>query len=178
MVGEMRDEETANIALQAAMTGHLVFSSFHANNALAAIQRLENFGCNRTMIAQSVALVLVQRLVRRLCSQCVVMADAPPVLARSLADRGLVDSGATVRLPKSTGCEHCDNTGYVGRIAVVESLKVTEDIATALMAEARLDEIEKQAIRDDVMTPFRRYASFLLARKFIAPGDALLAVAG
>ena len=177
MVGEIRDAETAAIGLEAAMTGHLVFSSFHANNVTAAIQRLENLGCNRTMIAQAVSLVLVQRLVRRLCNHCAVTAPVPPVLHRSLADRGVVEKDATLALPKPRGCERCNQTGFAGRVAVIESLQVTDDIATALMADERLDTIERQAVRDGAMIPFRRYASFLMTRKLIAPGEALLAVA-
>ena len=178
MVGEVRDAETASIALQAAMTGHMVFSSFHANNAAAAIQRLENFGCSRTMIAQSVSLIIVQRLLRRMCQHCVTLADAPVALRTSLAERGLIEPNANMQLPKSRGCERCNQTGVDGRIAVVESLKISDEVSTALMADERLDNIEKMAMKSGSMIPFRRYASFLMTRKLIAPGDALLAVAG
>jgi type IV pilus assembly protein PilB len=178
MVGEMRDAETARIALEAAMTGHLVFSSFHANDVPAALQRLENLGCNRTMIAQSVALVIVQRLVRRLCAHCAVLADPPRALLGSLVERGLVVEGTSIQVPRARGCDRCDHTGYSGRVAVMESLKVNEAVAAALMSDERLDEIEKAAERDGLMVPFRRSAAALMARKIIAPGDALLAVAG
>ncbi len=178
MVGEIRDSETASIALEAAMTGHKMLSSFHANNALAAIQRLENLGSSRTVVAQSVSLILVQRLVRRVCRHCVVLAEPAPALRESLAERGIIEKGSSQPLPKPRGCDHCHQSGFDGRIAVVESLKVTDDVAAELMAGERLDNVQKNAEKNGSMVTFRRYAAMLMARKLIAPGDALLTVAG
>src|SRR6267378_4591614 len=118
VVGEMRDDDTAQIALEAAMTGHLLLTSLHANNALATIQRLENLGTGRALIAQSIHLVLVQRLVRKLCSACRKLDEATPALLESLIARKIVDKGQQV-LPRAVGCDACGGSGYVGRAAVV-----------------------------------------------------------
>ena len=134
MVGEIRDRETAELALEAAMTGHLLLTSIHANNALAAVQRLINIGCEQTAIAQSLALVLVQRLVGRMCSHCVVNETPPPILHQTLAKRGIVEASAPVPLPRARGCDACNQTGQAGRIAVIESLLVTDAVRNELMA--------------------------------------------
>ncbi len=105
MVGEIRDRETAELALEAAMTGHLLLTSLHANNALSAIQRLVNIGCEETAIAQSLALVLVQRLVGKMCSHCVVNEAPPPILHQTLAKRGILEASAPVPLPRARGCD-------------------------------------------------------------------------
>ena len=93
VVGEMRDEDTARIGLEAAMTGHLLLTSLHANHAIAAVQRLENLGTGRALIAQSIHLVLVQRLVRKLCSACRKLDPPVPALLESLVARRIVDKG-------------------------------------------------------------------------------------
>jgi type IV pilus assembly protein PilB len=178
MVGEVRDAETAQLALEAAMTGHLLLTSFHASNAMAVIPRLDNLECNRTMIAQSLALIVVQRLARRLCPRCLTTEPPPPVLLASLAERGLVDRAAAVPLPRATGCAECSHSGFAGRVAVIESLRLGEDLRTALMADKPLHEIEEMALEAGLLIPFRRYASFLMTRKLIGPAEALLTVAG
>ncbi len=177
MVGEIRDEETAKLALEAAMTGHLLFSSIHANNALTAIQRLENLGCNRNVIAQSLALVLVQRLARRLCGNCCRMELVAPILFETLVGRHLVDRSAAVPLPRPVGCDACHGTGYSGRVAVVESLQITEEMRAGLLAGHSLADLLRLAQESKMLVPFHRYASFLMARKVIGPNEALLTVA-
>jgi len=177
MVGEVRDSETAQLALEAAMTGHLLFTSLHANTALAVIQRLENFGCNRTMIAQSVALVMVQRLARRLCPKCATTEVPPPVLLKSLAMRGLIEAAAPVPLPRGVGCAECNHTGYAGRVAVLETLHMSDELRTGLMVDQPLNEIEETALKTNHLISFQRYASFLMTRNIIGPSEALLTVA-
>jgi type IV pilus assembly protein PilB len=177
LVGEVRDTETAQLALESAMTGHLVLTSIHASNAGAALQRFENLGCDRAIIAQSVALVLVQRLARRLCPNCVVRAPVPELLRESLAARGLYDPDTSVELPRASGCEACDETGWRGRVAVVESLQLTDAIRSMLMANRPLDEIMTFAEKSGSWIPFSRYASFLMEQNLISPAEALLAVA-
>lgn len=176
-VGETRDPETARLALESAMTGHLLFTSIHANDALATLQRLESLGCGRSLIAQSVALVLVQRLVRRLCGQCARVEPPPPALLESLAARRLVDRGASVSLPRAVGCESCAGTGYAGRVAVIESLTLTEEVRTALMTGEGLAEVARVAAQARGYQTFAQGASYLMARKVIAATEALLAVA-
>ncbi len=177
MVGEARDAETAQLALEAAMTGHLLFTSLHANNAVAAIQRLENLGCSRTLVAQSVALVLVQRLARKLCGRCVKADVPPPIMLDSLVARGLADKSAAVPMPRAVGCGACNGTGHDGRVAVLEALELKDNIRNMLMAGLPLGDIEKQATDGGALTPFRRYASLLMARNLISPAEALLVVA-
>jgi type IV pilus assembly protein PilB len=176
MVGEVRDPATATLALEAAMTGHLLFTSLHANNAVASLQRLENLGCARPLIAQSLALVLVQRLARKLCQKCVVADVPPPVMLESLAARGLADRAAAITLPRPVGCADCGNTGYQGRVAVIEALELRDTTRNLLMTGAPLGEIETQAADSGALIPFRHYASLLMARNLISPSEALLVV--
>ncbi len=177
MVGEVRDAETAQLALESAMTGHLVLTSIHASNAAAAIQRFENLGCDTAIIAQSIALVLVQRLVRRLCPRCTVLAPVPQLMRESLVARGLYPSGASTPLPRAAGCEACDDTGFLGRVAVVESLQLTDPLRSMLMANRPLDELMTFAEERDALVQFPRYASFLMEQQLIGPAESLLAVA-
>ena len=176
MVGEVRDPATATLALEAAMTGHLLFTSLHANNAVAALQRLENLGCTRPLIAQSVALILVQRLARRLCQACVKTDVPAPIMLESLVARGLVERGAATPLPRPVGCDACGGTGYVGRVAILEALELRDASRNMLMAGLPLGEIEKQAAEAGALIPFRRYAGLLMARNLISPSEALLVV--
>jgi type IV pilus assembly protein PilB len=177
MVGEVRDAETAQLALESAMTGHLVLTSIHASNAGAVIQRFENLGCDTAIIAQSIALVLVQRLVRRLCPRCTVLAPVPELMRESLVARGLYERGASTPLPRAAGCEACDHTGFLGRVSVVESLQLTDPLRAMLMAGRPLDELLALAEEKDTWVQFRRYAAFLMEQQLIGPAEALLAVA-
>ena len=177
MVGEVRDTETARLALESAMTGHLVLTSIHASTAGAAIQRFENLGCDPAIIAQSLALVLVQRLVRRLCPRCTVLAPIPELMRESLVARGLYEAEASTPLPRAAGCEACDQTGFLGRVAVVESLQLTEALRSVLMAKRPLDELIALAEKRDTLVRFPRYASFLMEQQLIGPAEALLSVA-
>ncbi|MFO0605654.1 MAG: ATPase, T2SS/T4P/T4SS family [Polyangiales bacterium] len=176
-VGETRDAATAHMALEAAMTGHLLLTSLHANNAVAALQRLENFDCNRTLIAQSVAVVLVQRLLRRLCAQCVRVEAPPQAIVESLVARKLMERGASAAMPRAVGCDACGGTGHAGRVLVVESLQLNDATRDALMAGEALGEVERAARAAGTFVPFASYASLLMARKMISASEALLAVA-
>lgn len=177
VVGETRDHETAQMALEAAMTGHLLLTSLHANNALSALQRLENLGCSRALMAQSLSLVLVQRLVRKLCQACVQLDTAPKALLDTLVARKVVAAGDNVGLPRPVGCDACHQTGYVGRAPVFEALTVTDEIRNALNAARPLGEIEQIALAARVLVPFHAYSAFLMSRKLISASEALLTVA-
>ena len=176
-VGETRDADTARLALESAMTGHLLFTSIHANDAVATLQRLESLGCGRSLIAQSVALVLVQRLVRRLCAQCARVEAPPPALLDSLVARRLAERGGSATFPRAVGCDACAGTGYAGRVAVVESLALNEDVRTALMTGEPLTDVARAASQAKLYQTFSQGASYLMARKLIAATEALLAVA-
>lgn len=176
LIGEVRDDDTAQLALEAAMTGHLLFTSLHANNAIGVIQRLENLGCNRALIAQSLGLVIVQRLARKLC-KCATNEVPPPILLESLVARRLVDRAAVVPLPRAVGCPECSQTGYSGRVAVLELLQPTDALRAQIMAGVSLSEIDQLAADAGALIPFRRYASYLMSRQLLTPSEALLTVA-
>ncbi len=177
MVGEIRDSETAHLALEAAMTGHLMLTSIHANDAASVIQRFENLGCNRSEVAQSLALVLVQRLARRLCPHCTKNGPAPSILIETLESRRLFDRANPVKLPYAEGCKACDQTGLAGRVAVVESLVIDDELRAMLMAEQPLSEIIAHASSSGGMIRFYRYARHLMQHGLLSPAEALLSVA-
>lgn len=176
VLGEMRDTETAVLALEAAMTGHLLLTSLHANNSIAALQRLENLGCSRALIAQSVALILVQRLVRKLCTACRKLDPPPPALLESLVARRIVDKSEQL-LPRAVGCDACGGTGYVGRAVVVESLQLTDGIREALTSGRSLAEVQQLATQARALLPFLDYSKFLLHRQIISASEVLLSLA-
>jgi len=177
VVGETRDSETALMALEAAMTGHLLLTSLHANNSLTCIQRLENLGCGRPLISQSVALMLVQRLVPRLCEACRRMEEPPRALFDALVARRVVDIQSGTALPAPGACDACNQTGYVGRVAVIEGLLVNDSVRHALAAGRSLGEIEQLAREAKVLVPFHQAASNLIKAQLISGAEALLTVA-
>lgn len=176
MVGEVRDSETAQLAVEAAMTGHLLFTSLHANNATGVIQRLENLGCSRPLIAQALALVLVQRLVRRLCQRCASVETPPPVMLESLALHGLADPSRPPALPKPVGCAECNQTGYQGRVAVVEMLQMGDAQRAQIMSGASMAEVEHSALEQGALVSFRQSALLMFEQRLITPSEALLTV--
>ncbi len=130
MVGEIRDSETADIAVQAALTGHLVLSSVHTNDAAGAITRLRDFGVEPFLIASTLRAVIAQRLVRRLCPAC---AQWAPLDAARAALVGLAP-GTPARHPNPQGCEACGHSGWQGRTGVFEAIRITEPIRQRIMA--------------------------------------------
>ena len=137
MVGEIRDLETAEIAVQASLTGHLVLSTLHTNNAVGAITRLQDIGVGAYLIASSVKGVLAQRLVRRLCPQCKQAYTLSTEEAAQLGDNQLTGSNAY----KACGCQACNQTGYRGRIGVYELLVIDEALSELIHAEASETEL-------------------------------------
>ncbi len=142
MVGEIRDQETAEIALQAAQTGHLVLSTLHTNDSIAAITRLLDLNVPSFLIAASVTAVIAQRLVRKLCA-CRDMAPMTEDHAQRLLAAGIVDFDSTAYVP--VGCSECDNSGYKGRVGIYELLLMDEQIRSAIRAGARDEEIRNLA---------------------------------
>jgi type IV pilus assembly protein PilB len=177
MVGEVRDDDTAQLALEAAMTGHLMLTSLHANNAVGVVQRLENLGCPRPLVGQSLALVLVQRLARRLCQRCSTTEVPPPVVLANLAAHGLVERDQRVAMPRAHGCAECNHTGYIGRVAVVEMLTLDESLRAHITAGAPVTELERYAVQAELLYSFRRSALQLMSRQMISPAEALLLLA-
>ncbi|MBQ0746681.1 MAG: type IV-A pilus assembly ATPase PilB [Marinobacter sp.] len=143
MVGEIRDLETANIAIKAAQTGHLVLSTLHTNSAAETLTRMMNMGVPAFNIATSVSLIIAQRLGRRLCSACKQPGDVPKdILLTEGFTQEQIDTGFKLYHPK--GCDKC-NGGYKGRVGIYEVVKVTEKLASMIMEEASSIKIAKQA---------------------------------
>ncbi len=149
MIGETRDPETAQIAIQAALTGHLVLSTLHTNSAPASITRLLDMGVEPYLIASSVVLIVAQRLVRRLCENCKKPFKPTEALLKSI---GLTPKEAEkIVFFQAIGCEQCNNTGYKGRMAIFEMMRMTPDIGKLTMERADTSRIRKQAIHDGMV---------------------------
>ncbi len=148
MVGEIRDLETAEIAIKAAQTGHLVLSTLHTNDAPQTLERLMNMGVPPFNIASSVSLIIAQRLGRRLCKHC----KAPEELPRDLLiEEGFrEDEVDDLRVYKPVGCDQCNKTGYKGRVGIYQVLPTTEAISRIIMDGGNSMDIARQAERDGV----------------------------
>jgi type II secretory ATPase GspE/PulE/Tfp pilus assembly ATPase PilB-like protein len=150
MVGEMRDRETAKIAVQAAMTGHLVFSTLHTNDAASAVARLTDLGVESYMIAAALECVLAQRLVRTTCSDCRETYEPEPQAIASLTQQPV----GRIKLQRGRGCGLCRETGYLGRTGIFELLVVTDSIKTAIATSDDTASLREQA-RQEGMTGLR-----------------------
>jgi len=150
MIGEIRDTETAEIAVEAALTGHQVLSTMHCNDAPGAIARLDDMGIAPFLISSSVILACAQRLMRRICSHCKEPVTYPESMFRDLNIHPDFFSGVPVY--RGRGCDRCNNTGYAGRLAIVEAMTVTDDIRKAIIARASSMEIGKIAMNQGMLT--------------------------
>ncbi len=148
MVGEIRDAETAEIAIQAALTGHLVFSTLHTNDAAGAISRLLDMGVEDYLLASSLIGVLAQRLVRRVCSNCHRRIDASPEFLKELGPRGT----RPLTVYESTGCPECAGTGYHGRGGIYELLVCDDTIRNLIVSRATADRIKQDAVSRGMRT--------------------------
>jgi general secretion pathway protein E len=148
MVGEIRDLETAEISIQASLTGHLVFSTLHTNDASSAVTRLQDMGCEPYLFSSVLNGVLAQRLVRRICSACRM---PKPAEAAELAALGIVSTGAE-ELFHGKGCDECRGTGYRGRSGIYELLRVTESIRSLIVRKAPAAEIRREAVTQGMVT--------------------------
>src|SRR2546426_2477074 len=144
MIGEIRDTETAEIAVEAALTGHQVLSTMHCNDAPGAIARLDDMGIAPFLISSSVILAAAQRLMRRVCSVCKEPVTYPPKMYEDLGIDPAFFEG--VPLYRGRGCERCKNTGYSGRIAIINGMTVTDEIRKLVIQRASAHEIGKVAI--------------------------------
>jgi len=150
LVGEMRDSETVDVAIKAALTGHLVFSTIHTNDAASTIMRLINMNVEPFLIADSVILVVAQRLVRRLCRKCYTPHKLP---TNALIEMGFTPEEAeTVTIMKPKGCDLCNNSGYKGRTGLFEVMKVTDEIRDLILKKAQSREIKKVSIEQGMLT--------------------------
>jgi type IV pilus assembly protein PilB len=150
LVGEIRDFETAEIAVKAALTGHLVLSTLHTNDAPSTVSRLMNMGIEPFLVASSLNLICAQRLVRRICKHC---AEPHPTLAPALLQAGFsADDAKTVVPRKGRGCDKCNNTGYKGRVGLYEVLEVTEDVRELILVGASSMDLRRKAIEEGMLT--------------------------
>jgi len=150
LVGEIRDFETAEIAIKAALTGHLVLSTLHTNGAPETITRLMNMGIEPFLVATSVHLICAQRLVRRICKDCAEPVEMPP---QALIDEGYTPEEAkTVQIMKGKGCATCNKTGYKGRTGLYEVMEVDDEIKELVLVGASALELKKKAIERGMIT--------------------------
>lgn len=150
MVGEIRDYETAEIAIKASLTGHLVLSTLHTNDAPSTINRLLNMGIEPFLVASSVNIVVAQRLARRVCDNCKEEMSISPEI---LVDIGIPSSEASVtKVYHGKGCNKCSNTGYKGRIALYECMPISEEVRNFILHGASAVEIKKQAIAEGMFS--------------------------
>jgi type IV pilus assembly protein PilB len=150
LVGEIRDFETAEIAIKAALTGHLVLSTLHTNDAPSTISRLMNMGIEPFLVATSVNLIQAQRLIRRICKDCKQEHHLPP---EGLAEVGFTPEEAKqLKTYKGAGCKTCNNTGYKGRVGLYEVMEVTDEIRELILIGASALELRKRAIEDGMIT--------------------------
>jgi type IV pilus assembly protein PilB len=150
LVGEIRDFETAEIAVKAALTGHLVLSTLHTNDAPSTINRLMNMGIEPFLVSTSVNLICAQRLVRRICKECREEIQMP---TQALVDVGFpVEEAPKIRLLKGRGCQQCNNTGYRGRVGLFEVMEVSEEIRELVLSGASAMELRRKAIEEGMLT--------------------------
>jgi general secretion pathway protein E len=147
MVGEMRDLEPARIAVQSALTGHLVFSTLHTNDAGSSVTRLLDMGVEDYLVTSSVSAIVAQRLVRRLCTQCRAPFDPPQALIERLGLAALAATGS-VALCAAKGCSTCEGTGYRGRTVIAEVLVISEALRRAILERKDGKELERLAVAE------------------------------
>jgi type IV pilus assembly protein PilB len=150
LVGEIRDFETAEIAVKAALTGHLVLSTLHTNDAPSTINRLMNMGIEPFLVASSVNLICAQRLVRRICSGCV---QDHPHAPQALVEAGFTPEEAARVIPKKgSGCERCNQTGYKGRLGLYEVMEITDELRELILVGASGLELKRKAVEEGMIT--------------------------
>ncbi len=144
LVGEIRDFETAEIAIKAALTGHMVLSTLHTNDAPSTISRMVNMGIEPFLVATSVNIIQAQRLIRRVCSNCKELQDLP---AEALIEIGFNEEEASeIEIFKGKGCDKCNGTGYKGRVGLFEVMEVTDELRELILIGASAIELRKKAI--------------------------------
>ncbi len=161
LVGEVRDLETAEIALQAALTGHLVLTTLHTNDAAGAVARLQSLGEKPYNIAPAVNIVIAQRLVRRVCSECSVLEKISEEDYQKIKkglegiSEEIVKFSKESKIAKAVGCDKCNNTGYKGRLGIFEILRVDSEMEKLILSGPSSSEIEDKAILDGMLTVYQ-----------------------
>jgi len=160
MIGEIRDNETVEIAVQSALTGHLVLSSLHTNDAASAIPRLTDMGAQSFLLASTLNIVLAQRLVRRICTSCIesykTTKDIADLVKTQLELSGDIDKESVPKMMyRGKGCKVCGNSGFQGQVGIFELLQITEEIRELIVKQAGLNDIKTAAIKNGMVTMFR-----------------------
>ena len=150
LVGEIRDFETAEIAIKAALTGHLVLSTLHTNDAPSTINRLMNMGIEPFLVATSVQLIAAQRLVRRICSNCKEQQDMQPQALLNIGFKK--DEIDTFKVFKGRGCDKCNNTGYKGRVGLIEVMQIDDDLRDMILSGGTAIDIKKKAAENGMIS--------------------------
>jgi type IV pilus assembly protein PilB len=150
MVGEIRDSETGSIAVKAALTGHLVLSTVHTNDAPSTIDRLVDMGIEPFLVAASLNLVLAQRLVRKICTKCKAPVELP---VEALRELGMSEAeGKALTFYKGRGCSACSGTGYSGRQGLFEVMPITPEVRTMILERKASDVVKKRAMSQGMLT--------------------------
>ncbi len=150
LVGEIRDFETAEVAIKAAMTGHMVLSTLHTNDAPSSVNRLMNMGVEPFLVATSLHLVVAQRLVRRICSECKTLVDAPAAALESVGNSAADFEG--VELFEGSGCDRCSHTGYKGRVGLFEVMELGDDIRELVLSGASAHELRQLSMQNGMIS--------------------------
>jgi general secretion pathway protein E len=153
MIGEIRDLETAQIAVQSALTGHLVLSTVHTNDAPSTVNRLLDMGVEDYLLTSTVIGILAQRLVRTLCPHCKEPYPALPELVEQMNLRKFVHEGP-ITLWHARGCAGCGNTGYTGRVSILEMLPMTDALRSLVMRHATANELRAQALAEGMLSMY------------------------
>jgi len=153
LVGEIRDRETADLALRASMTGHLVLSTLHTNDAASAINRLLDLGVNTSILASSLTLIVAQRLIRKACTQCSQLIDMPSEMKTPFVDS---DVPPPEKVIQAVGCERCYNSGYSGRTGIYEVIKIDKAVEQLIFSGALKSDIEAEAIKSGTSLMFKQ----------------------
>lgn len=177
LVGETRDAETGKIALEAGLTGHLVLTSLHTNDAIGAIQRLREMGVENYAIAAGMVGVISQRLVRRLCPMCAQDGPPSPHVLEQLAMNEVLPRGFDGPLKRAHGCETCAGTGYRGRVGVFELLVADDALRQQIIDDAGQFKLREVALQG-AFVPMARYSNYLLTQGLTTPEEILAIHAG
>ena len=151
MIGEIRDQETLEIAIKAALTGHLVISTLHTNDSISAIPRMVDMGIEHYLISGALVAIQAQRLVRKICNNCKVVEDIPASTLEEL--KGLIPEGT--QFYKGSGCRECGDTGYMGREMICEVLNISEELSSLIAKGASKEQLHDQAVKDGFVGIFQ-----------------------
>ena len=163
LIGESRDSETANAAINASLTGHLVLTTLHANDSIRAVSRLLSMGVEKYLVADSLALSQAQRLVRRLCSYCKRPVPAPQEVQAIMVHQGVISAPLPGPIYEKVGCSECHGTGYSGRVALMELCEINDEIRDHIEAGAPQSAMRASALRHGFRTLYQEGLTQVIA---------------